>query len=62
MTRGGVQTHAGASLMSDLSAQALLQLTQLVLLLEQRQGLVETLGDLRSRAGHPPSGQTQLQP
>lgn len=32
---------------ADLSAQALLQFTQLVLFLEQRQGLVKTLWDLQ---------------
>lgn len=31
---------------SDLSAQSLLQFTQLILLLQQRQSLVETLRDL----------------
>lgn len=49
VTGGRVQTGVDAGVMSDLSAQALLQLAQLVLLLEQRQGLVETLWDLRSR-------------
>lgn len=46
---GPVRTGVGASVMSDLSAQALLQLAQLVLLLEQGQGLVEPLWDLRGR-------------
>lgn len=32
---------------SDLSAQSLLQFTQLILLLQQRQSLVETLRDLQ---------------
>lgn len=32
---------------ADLSAQALLQFTQLILFLEQRQGLVKTLWDLQ---------------
>lgn len=32
---------------ADLSAQALLQFTQLVLFLEQRKGLVKTLWDLQ---------------
>lgn len=50
MTRGHLQTHVDASLRSDLSAQALLQLAQLVLLLEQGQGLVKTLRDLQEGA------------
>lgn len=37
--------------MSDLSAQALLQLTQLVLLLEEREGLVKALWDLQEQTG-----------
>lgn len=39
---------------SDLSAQSLLQFTQLILLLQQRQSLVETLWDLQryTATGH----------
>lgn len=47
-----MQSHVGASLTPDLSAQALLQLAQLVLLLEQGQGLVQTLGDLQEEHTH----------
>lgn len=48
MSRGHMHTYrSGVFSDADLSAQALLQFTQLILFLEQRQGLVKTLWDLQ---------------